>query len=264
MAVNQKRTALVTGASGGLGYQFAKILAREGFHLVLVARSEGKLKQLADELRDQHNISVRVLPKDLGAPAAPDQLCKELDAEGIQIDVLINNAGFASYGYFWETPLAAELEMMQVNMGALTHLTKLLLPGMKARGYGRVLNVASTAAFQPGPLMAVYYATKAYVLSFSEAIACELEGSGVYVTALCPGPTESDFQKRAAMEDSKLVQNGLMTASEVAEVGYRALMQGKTSVIPGFRNRLIALAPRFFPRTTVTHVVMNMQQRVGH
>ncbi len=157
-----------------------------------------------------------------------------------------------------------DLEMVQLNVTALTHLCKLFLPSMKARGWGKVMNVASTAAFQPGPLMAVYYATKAYVLSLSEALAAELRDTGVTVTALCPGPTESGFQQRAAMEDSKLVQSGLMGAAAVAEDGYRAMMKGTTVIIPGFMNKLMALAPRFTPRDMTTRLVMNLQQRVGH
>lgn len=264
MAAGSSRTALITGASSGLGYEFAQLFARDGFHLVLVARSEGKLREIATELSGKYNVQAKVIAKDLGAPLAADQIYKELDADHLTIDALVNNAGFAVYGYFHETSLAAELEMMQVNMVTLTYLTKLFLPGMRARGYGRILNVASTAAFQPGPLMTVYYATKAYVLSFSQALAAEVQGTGVHVTALCPGPTESGFQKRAAMEDSKLVQSGLMRADVVAEMGYKAVMSGKEMVIPGFRNNLLAIATRFFPRGMAARLAMNAQARVGH
>jgi short-subunit dehydrogenase len=187
-----------------------------------------------------------------------------LHSKNIAVDVLVNNAGFATYGYFTELDTKKDLEMIQVNVTTLTHMSKLFLPAMKAHGWGRVLNVASTAAFQPGPLMAVYYATKAYVLSLSEALSRELQGTGVTVTALCPGPTESGFQQRAAMEDSKLVQNGLMTSAVVAEEGYQAMMKGTTVAITGFMNKVIALIPRFVPRNMVTNLVMNAQQRVGH
>jgi short-subunit dehydrogenase len=176
--------------------------------------------------------------------------------------VLVNNAGFATYGAFAETALEPELAELQLNVVTLTELAKRLLPGMLERRWGRILNVASTAAFQPGPLMAVYYATKAYVLSFSEALAEELRDSGVSVTALCPGPTASGFQQRAAMEDSKLVAGRkLMDAATVARAGYAAMMAGQRVVIPGLGNRLLAQSYRVSPRRLLTHVVRRMQER---
>ncbi|MCA9922498.1 MAG: SDR family oxidoreductase, partial [Anaerolineales bacterium] len=217
--MKNKQTALITGASGGIGYELARKIAQQGHNLVVVARSESKLMKLAQDFNKQFGVNVTVMVKDLAQSAAPDEIYNELQANEIDVDILVNNAGFASYGLFHELDRQKELNMMQVNMVALTHLTHLFLPGMVERGYGRILNIASTAAFQPGPLMAVYYATKAYVLSFSEAIANELDGTGVTVTALCPGPTESGFQARAAMEDSKLVQSGLMDAATVAKMG---------------------------------------------
>jgi hypothetical protein len=264
MSSTQKRTALITGASGGIGLEFVKIFAREGHDLVLVARSEKKLQEIAAEMSQQHKTRVTVIAKDLSQPNAPPEVYAELQRQNIHVDVLVNNAGFASYGYFTELDTAKDMEMVQLNVAALTHMSKLFLPSMKARGWGKVLNVASTAAFQPGPLMAVYYATKAYVLSLSEALAAELRGTGVTVTALCPGPTESGFQQRAAMQESKLVQGGLMGAALVAEEGYRAMMKGTTVYIPGFMNRIMALSVRFLPRDIVTNIVMNTQQRVGH
>lgn len=262
------KTALITGASGGIGLEFARVFAREGYNLVLVARSEDKLSQLANELKTKHNVQVRVMARDLSSITAPQEIFDTLTADGIQIDVLINNAGFAAFGRFaTETNLADELQMMQVNMIALTLLTKLFVKPMVERGSGKILNVASTASFQPGPLMAVYYATKAYVLSLSEALARELAGTGVSVTALCPGPTESGFQQRASLEDSKLIANAtipMMTSAAVAEQGYQALIAGKTIFVPGLMNRLGALLPRFVPRGVATNIIMNMQERVGH
>ncbi|MFN8488873.1 MAG: SDR family oxidoreductase [Caldilineaceae bacterium] len=258
------QTALITGASGGIGYDLAKEFARHGYHLVLVARSKEKLNQLAQELTAAHGIQATVLTQDLGVSGAPQQIFDQIEKAGITIDALVNNAGFASYGLFYELDMQKELDMIQLNIMALVHLTRLFLSGMVSRRNGKILNVASTAAFQPGPLMAVYYATKAFVLSFSEAIANELEGTGVTVTALCPGPTESGFQARAAMEDSKLVQSGLMDAATVAKAGYEGLIQGKTVVIPGVLNQVLALAPRFSPRKMTTRVVRNMQERRGH
>ncbi|HXO21376.1 MAG TPA: SDR family oxidoreductase, partial [Thermoanaerobaculia bacterium] len=252
--------ALVTGASSGIGREIARVLAANGFDLVLVARSGGPLQDLARELQGKHGGGARVIVKDLAVPTAPAEIAAELDR--IAIDVLVNNAGFATYGPFAETDLAAELKEMQLNVVALTHLTKLFLPAMLARRWGRILNVASTAAFQPGPLMAVYYATKAYVLSFSEAIAEELSGSGVTVTALCPGPTESGFQDRADMHDSKLFAGKkIMDAATVARAAYDGLMAGKRIVIPGWRNRLLAESVRVTPRRLVTAVVRKMQER---
>lgn len=259
-----KRTALITGASGGIGLELTKILAREGYDLVLVARSEGRLKEVAAEMTSKHGAKVTVFAEDLSQQSAVDDLYDRMRRQGMTIDVLVNNAGFALYGDFATTDAQTEHEMMEVNMVTLTRLTKMLLPGMKERKWGKVLNLASTAAFAPGPLMAVYYATKAYVLSFSEAIARELQGTGVTVTALCPGPTATGFQSRAAMQDSKLVQGGLMNVTDVAEQGYRALMNGTTVYVPGLMNKLQALVPRFLPRGLVAGMVMNMQRRVGH
>jgi len=254
--------AVVTGASSGIGYELARILAREGHDLVLVARSGAKLAELADGLRVEHRVTTKILPKDLADPAAPRGVAAKLAADGAHVDVLVNSAGFASYGTFVDADLENELRMIQVNVAALTALTGLLAPGMVERGSGRILNVASTAAFQPGPLMAVYYATKAYVLSFSEAIANELEGTGVTVTALCPGPTASGFQERAAMTESGLVQGGLMPAAEVAEAGYRALTRGKRVEVPGIRNAVGAQLPRIVPRRAATAIIRRAQEPV--
>ena len=260
----ERQTALVTGASGGIGLALARRLAAGGFDLVLTARSAGKLAELAIELSTRHGARVHVIARDLALPEAPAAIAAELAAEGMAVDVLVNNAGYGTYGPFAESDLGAELGMLQLNIVALTHLTGLFLPPMLARRRGRILNVASTAAFQPGPLMAVYYASKAYVLSFSEAIAEELRGSGVTVTALCPGPTASGFQERAAMEESRLVAGkAMMGAEEVAEAGYRGLLAGRRVVIPGWTNRLLAQAYRVSPRRMTTAVVRKMQERTG-
>jgi uncharacterized protein len=254
-------TALVTGAAGGIGEELARLLAADGHDLVLVARSRDKLEQLAAELSAKHNVRALVVAKDLARPEAPQEIFDELQRGGVPVGVLVNNAGFGSYGPFVETDLRAELDLLQVNVAALTHLTKLFLPGMVARRKGYVMQVASTAAFQPGPLMAVYYASKAYVLHFSEAIANELEGTGVVVSALCPGPTETGFVAAAGMKDSKLFDRGAMGAREVAEIGYRGMLEGKTIVIPGFRNSFVARAVGLAPRRLVTRVVRRIQER---
>jgi short-subunit dehydrogenase len=191
-----------------------------------------------------------------------DEIYEEVTAASMHVDVLVNNAGFPVFGPFVETDLQVELEMLQVNVIALTALTKLFLKGMVERRAGRILNLASTAAFLPGPLMAVYYASKAYVLSFSQALSNELRGTGVTVTALSPGPTRTGFQKRGVMEDSRLVQGQIADAASVALAGYRGLMAGKTIVIPGFTNKVIPWVVRLSPRGVVTRVVRRMQERV--
>jgi hypothetical protein len=258
----QKKTALITGASSGIGLDFARLFAEGGYDVVLVARTESKLKALADELGTKHGVRALAVAADLADPAAPGRLMERLEAEGMQVDVLVNNAGYAGYGAFAETDAKMELDMIQVNIVALTALTKAVLPGMLARKSGRILNVASTAAFQPGPLMAVYYATKAYVLSFSEALANETQGTGVTITCLCPGPTKTGFQERAKMEESKLVKGkDIMDSLTVARAGYEGLHEGRAVVIPGFMNKVLVQSVRFLPRSTITNIVRKVQDR---
>lgn len=247
-------TALITGASSGIGLELARIFARQGYRVVLVARNQKRLEEIAQELRPAEAQAIAI---DLSLPGAPEEIHGKIP----KIDVLVNNAGFGVFGKFAENSIAEELNMMQLNMTALVILTKLYLPAMIAAGSGKIMNVASTAAFQPGPLMAIYYATKAFVLSFSEAIANELEGTGVTVTALCPGPTATDFQERAQLQNSRLVKGKkIMDARTVAEAGYQALMAGKTLVIPGLANKLLAQSVRFSPRSMVTKIVRRMQE----
>jgi uncharacterized protein len=255
------KTALITGASGGIGYELALLFARDGYDCILIARSQDKLRDLAARLEREHGVKTMVIAKDLSKASAVDEIYEEITAAGLAVDVLVNNAGFPVFGLFVETDLQTELEMLQINVMALTALTKLLLKGMVERRAGRILNLASTAAFLPGPLMAVYYASKAYVLSFSQALSNELRGTGVTVTALSPGPTRTGFQKRGAMEDSRLVQGNIADAASVALAGYRGMMSGKTIVIPGFSNKLIPWVVRLSPRGVVTRVVRGMQER---
>ncbi len=255
------QTVLITGASSGIGYELARLFAADGYHLVLVARSEAKLTTLKQQLETTYSSRVTVLVHDLSQPQVAQSIYDTLAAQQIEIDVLVNNAGFGSYGHFVESDWGKQHDMLELNVVALTHLTRLFLPAMVKRSRGKILNVASTAAFQPGPLMSVYFATKAYVLSFTEAIANELKGTGVTVTALCPGPTESGFQAAADLGEAKLV-NGkpLPTSEEVARFGYEALNQGKTVVIHGFKNRLTALLIRLLPRDTVSSMVRSAQE----
>jgi short-subunit dehydrogenase len=257
-----RQTALITGASGGIGLELARLFAAGGYDLVLVARSTAKLEELAGELR-KHGGAVRVLAKDLARPESPEEVFRELEAAGVAVDVLVNNAGFATYGPFVEIDLGREREELQLNVVTLTHLTKKFLPGMLARRRGGVLNLASTAGFQPGPLMAVYYATKAYVISFSEALAEEMSGTGVTVSVLCPGPTATGFQQRAGMEASKLFSGMLQVAdaAAVARAGYEGFRAGKRIVIPGLINKVGVQSIRVSPRALITKMVKRMQER---
>jgi short-subunit dehydrogenase len=260
MPVPDRPTALITGASFGIGLEFARIFAREGYNLVLVARSADKLRQLASELEKAHGTRSLILAADLTEPGASAYVIDQTTRADIQVDVLVNNAGFGQYGLFAENDLEECLRQIQLNVTTLTHLTRLYLPAMIKRESGRILNVASTAAFQPGPLMAVYFATKAYVLHLSEALANELQETGVTVTCLCPGPTATEFQKRARITGIRLTKYGTMTARAVAEDGYRALMTGKTVAISGFKNWLVAQSVRFSPRGLVTAIARKMQE----
>jgi short-subunit dehydrogenase len=255
-------TALITGASGGIGYELAKLFARDHHNLVLAARSSGKLSQFADELQRQFGISARPIVLDLAIASAPRSLFDQLQRDGVTIDILVNNAAYGASGEFWEIPLEESLGQIQLNVTALTALTRLFLAPMLSRKSGKIMNVASTAGFQAGPLMAVYYATKAYVISFSEALANEVSGSGVTVTCFYPGATDTGFQKRAAIEDSPLFRRlRPMDAKKVAADGYRALMNGKTLAISGFRNWLVAESVRFAPRKMVTAISRKLVEK---
>jgi len=264
MTTKDRPCALITGASGGIGEALARELASQGHDLILVARSVDALDALGAELAGQHGITATSMGADLAEVGAGRALAAALESRGLSVDVLVNNAGFADFGEFATADLDKTMQMLTLNIATLTELTHELLGPMLERGSGRVMNVASTAAFLPGPLMAAYYATKAYVLSFSEGIAEELKGTGVTVTALCPGPTTSGFQARAAMEDSKLVKGKkIMDASTVAKIGVAAMMVGKPLVICGFKNKVLAAMPRFWPRAMVPGMVKRGQS-AGH
>jgi uncharacterized protein len=260
---SKTQTVLITGASGGIGYELAKLFARDHYNLVLVARSADRLNSVAAELQTQFGIAVKAIALDLAAVPAPKFLFDQLRREGIAVDILVNNAGFGGFGEFAGRPEEEILGQIQLNITALTHLTRLFLPLMLERRSGKIMNVASTAAFQPGPLMAVYYATKAYVLSFSEALANEVAGSGVVVSCFCPGATDTNFQKRAGMENSRLFKKiGAMNVETVARDGYKGLMAGRTLVFSGLQNRLVAESVRFAPRKLVTAVSRWVAEKV--
>ncbi len=255
MSFTNTETVLVTGASSGIGRELAKCFAGDGCRLVLVARNTEALDRLAAELLRAHGVEAVVLCSNLARAETPARVFAELQSRGVTVDVLVNNAGFGANGPFAQLPLERQLDMVQVNVMALTHLARLFLPGMVERRRGGVLNVGSTAGFQPGPGMAVYYATKAFVLSFSEAIAEELKGSGVTVTALCPGPTATNFATAAQFRGSGLLTKGAISAEAVARCGHRAFRRGRFLVVPGLRNRMLVFAVRLSPRRVVRKVV---------
>jgi len=261
--IRSRHAAMITGASGGIGLELARLFASDRIDVVLVARSAGKLEEVANELRSSHGIEATVIAMDLAIPSAPQELFDATQQRGLQIEYLINNAGFGVRDSFVNTSLKDILEMIQLNVTALTHLTRLYVGGMVALKRGKILNVASTAAYQPGPNMNVYYATKAYVLSFSEALSHELHGSGVTVTALCPGPTWTGFQQRAGAKNMQLMKSKMMRvmdAHTVARQGYEAMIKGKRVVITGAMNRIIAKAAMIGPRNIATSIAGAMNQ----
>jgi short-subunit dehydrogenase len=254
--------ALVTGASGGIGLETARLLAARRHDLVLVARRAAELERLGADLTAAHGVTVTSLATDLGVPGAADALADQLDARALAVDVLVNNAGVGQFGPFVEADAAQQAGMVELNVVALTTLTRRLVPAMVRRGQGRLLNVASTAAFFPGPLMAVYYATKAYVLSLSEALAEELRGTGVTVTALCPGPTLTGFQAQAGLEDSQFFKAAAtVSVEEVARQGVDGLFAGTGVVVPGAMNKLMVASRRLAPPGLTARLVKLAQSR---
>ncbi|HNV98677.1 MAG TPA: SDR family oxidoreductase [Chitinophagales bacterium] len=254
--------ALITGASSGLGLEFAKIHAEKGGDLILVARSVGKMEALKTELESKYAVKVYVMPADLSDPAAPDKLFADVQSMGLQVDMLFNNAGFSVYGLFAETDWKKEEELLQVNMMALTRLTKLFVPGMVERRKGYILQVASNAAYQPGPTMALYYASKAFVYYFSSALYNELKPYGVHVTCLTPGPTHTGFQDRAEMHESRLLKIlPVAKAEPVARYGYKALLKGKRMAIPSFSVLMLQMGSKYMPWNIVVPLTRYLQ---GH
>jgi len=250
-----RRTALITGASSGIGLELAKIHAAKGGNLVLVARSKSKLDELKYELEKKYSISVYTIGKDLSLPNSAAAVYAEIKQQNITVDYLINNAGFGDYGLFFDSVWEKQEQMINLNITTLTHFTRLFLKDMVDRKSGKIMNLASTASFQPGPTMAVYCATKSYVLSFSEAINNEVREFGVTVTALCPGATISGFMAASSLEGSNLFENKKLPSSkEVAEFGYKSMMKGRAVAIHGFMNTLMANSSRFAPRSIVVRI----------
>lgn len=256
-----KKVALITGASSGIGKEFANIHAEKGGDLIIVARSEGKLNALKTELEQKHNVQVKVIVKDLGKPEAAQEVYNELKKAGIQVDYLINNAGFGGQGKFHERDWATDLAMINLNIVALTALTRFFLPDFVKRNSGKILNVSSTASLMAGPLQAVYFATKAYVTSFSNALAGELHNTKVTVTALLPGATETEFASTSGMDKTELFDN-TYSARSVAEDGYNGMIAGKLDILSGlsFSQKIMMKAIPFTPKKLLLGQVRQMQE----
>ncbi|WP_426347981.1 SDR family NAD(P)-dependent oxidoreductase [Alloiococcus sp. CFN-8] len=251
---------LITGASSGIGLELCHLLAEAGNNIILVARKEKELYELRSSLMKQYDIQVEVIIKDLAAPNAPKEIYTHIMNREIKVDTLINNAGVGSFGPFSKISLEKDMNLIDVNIRALTELTKLFLPELLKREKGRILNVASTAGFMPGPYMATYYASKAYVISFTEALASELKGTAVTVSVLCPGPTKTGFQAKAEMKKSDFVTLGVMEAKAVALCGFNGMLKGKTIIIPGALNKLLVYGSKLFPRKLLTALAKSTQK----
>ena len=257
----QKKTALITGGSTGIGFELAKCFAAHGHDLILVARNRDTLEAAAGKIEGKYGVKVTTLVFDLSDTDSPQKLFDLVTGEAIQVDFLINNAGFGLGGEFADTNIEKELDMIQVNVAAVVHLTKLFLPAMIRRKEGRIMNLGSTAAFYPGPHASIYYATKAFVLSFSEAIAEELRNTGVSVTALCPGPTHTEFADRSGTTNTRLFKQSIVASAEdVARYGYSAMMRGQRVAVPGLGNKFLIQAERLAPRRLVTLITRKIQE----
>lgn len=243
-----KKYVMITGASSGIGRELAKLFSRDGYHLILVARRLDKLDSLANELSALHGTTSTVIAKDLTSPTAPDELFQTLKEQAIELDVLVNNAGLNHYGKYHEVAFTHHHTLLQTNLNTLVKMTHLALEGMCKRGSGKILNIGSTASFVPGPRNAIYCASKAFVLSFSEGLSSDLEGTGVTVTTLCPGATKSEFAEKANLTKAPLFNHGVMGASDVAAIGYSALLAGKRTIVAGLLNNLLVISLRFTPR----------------
>ena len=253
--------ALITGASSGIGYELAKLFAKDKHNIILIARREERLKQLSRDLENDYQVKTMIVTKDLSRPQSAREIYDMLKQNDITIDYLINNAGFIVYGHFADTNWSEEYKMIQLHMETLTHLIKLFLPDMLRRKNGKILNIGSTGSFVPGPFNAVYCATKNYILSLSEAIAAEVNGTGVTVTALCPGGTKTEFAGKANSKNSSVHFFEVMEANRVAKIGYKALMKGKKVVIPGMLNKIQIFSIRFIPRILVSKLIKIMMSK---
>ncbi len=256
------KTVLITGGSSGIGYSLAELFAKDKYEIVLVARDIKTLKKSADKLKKEYNVDVVTISKDLSLPKSAQEIYTELKRKKIEVDILINNAGFGTFGFFEKQTLSSQEKMIAVNITSLTQLTYLFLQDMIKRKNGKIMNVASTAAFQPGPLMSVYFATKAYVLHFTEALANETKGTGISVYAFCPGPTLTNFQKRAEMRITDIEKRSsfFLSANDAANIAYKGLDKNKTIIISGWKNKCISTVVQFLPRNFVVRVMRRYQE----
>ena len=261
---SQTRFALITGGTSGIGNGFAHALAQDDINLVIIARNETRLEEVKNELEARYSIKVKTIPRDLANPEAPAEIFEILKQEGIVLDVLVNNAGFNVHGKFEETDLGEEIKMIRLHIVAVTQMTKLFLNQRSRQRENMILNVSSIAGLVPGPLVSVHFATRAHILSFSLALANELQGSDTHVTCLCPGPTKSAFFGRANMSDVRLASGKpikLMDAQTVAETGYKALKKRKVIVVPGYRNKILAFMTTFVPRALAIKITRWLMER---
>lgn len=254
-----KKTVLITGASQGIGYELSRCFARDGYRLVLVSRNAAKLRAVAQELGQTLHAEVETMAKDLGQRQAPLEIYDELRQKNIPVDILVNNAGFGLQTPFQDSDLQEELDMIEVNVVSVVQLTKLFAKDMVRRNFGKILNIGSISSFKPGPFMAVYYGTKFFLLAFTEALAGELKSSGVTVSLLCPGPTETGFQERARTPQTAIMRATMMSARAVAEIGYRGLMRNEMIIIPGIKNKILVLLCRYLPRRLALELVLKVQ-----
>jgi short-subunit dehydrogenase len=258
-----KETVLITGASSGIGLELARVFARHHHPLILTARDAGELLRIASELKQEFGVPVYTIARDLEDSSSPDDIATELAREGLPVQILVNNAGLGYLGAFWNSPIEQDLSMLRVNIGAMVRLTKIFLPDMIRHGSGRILNTASIASFEPGPNLAVYHATKAFVLSLSEALATELEVTGITVTALCPGPTDTDFFPKAGMTETRAFQEAqMMPPQEVARIGYEAAMRGERVVVTGVVNKLMVFSRQLIPEAAQAKKNERMYEKV--
>lgn len=254
---SQNKIALVTGAASGLGYEFSLLLAHDNYTIIMVDIDKDKLEKAKEIIQFTYDVKIKILVKDLSKPNVADEIFEDIN---VPVDVLINNAGFGLFGFFAKTKWQRECDMLNLHVNTTTRMTKLALKSMIRKGHGKILNVASLAAFQPGPFMSIYYASKAYLLSFSQAIANELKGTGISVTVLCPGPTRTSFQEVVSSNSSKnRIKFNMASAREVARCGYTAMMKGRTVAIPGMFNKFLAFLPRIVPRSIAANIVRKIQ-----
>lgn len=257
---DSRSCVLITGATTGIGYEFAKLYAEEGYNLILIARNKVKLEERKYELNLLYNVNIHILVLDLALDNSCDEIINYINRKNLTVDVLINNAGIGTFGYIAEIDLEEEMKLIDINIKALTKLTKLILPSMIENGEGAILNVASTAAFCAGPKMAVYYASKAYVLNFTEALYEEVRDRGIKVSCLCPGAVKTEFQDRAGIKKKEIAKKNLMMPKDVARIAYRDFNKGKLIIIPGFKNKLMVFLNKFMPRSLSRKIILFMNK----